>query len=337
MSEVFSPNLIIDPDSPAYSLEPAILATRESMNKQDSRQIYEDLKAKTELINGLAVTSHASNDSPELYSSTECAVFWDAFGMGQDNARRTRPEFLARMLRLAGIRDTDGYYLPLFSVASPGFGSSLPLSWWEKRAIANDGEFGFVAKAGLKAVEQRGSFQKVHAIGISQNANTVLSTARRSFKRNFDIGVEIACDPTNSEERRPYAELLSDFTKDGDMDTERSNSNVCAQLEGVNRLGMAQLILSGLMPINSLMMARGMAKNRFFEDVSETLAEQGAERITVAYGSQSLMAKPATIEPALAQLPDVFSIRIEGADHAWMENYPLLGKVCLAGFNARAA
>ena len=338
MREVFIPSHTVPADLPDLRFDEPVLQARFDMNREDPGRLITNLRDQVYKIDKTA-TALLAGPEPGNYSSTEGIIFYDSFGMGVDSARLTRPEYLRRVLEHADVRDGDGRYLPVSWIASPGFKSSYNLSNSQKKEIRKEGNFGHIAAAGLRVAELL-KWQRVHLFGVSMGGDIALAGAGRQFSKNFDIGTVFDCDPTNSQQRRPYIQLARDFTADSDLAPARAASGIRAQQAEIKPIrGNIQFDYSVLRPISARTLAQGMAHDRFQEDAHRVLTEGRAHRLVVAYSANGHIVKPAIIEPQLAALSQVdkmnrlTSVRIEGGDHTWMDNYPLLGQVALLGFS----
>lgn len=336
MAEVFKPTKTITPTMPGFEYSGAVLSTREQMNGEDPAQLTRQLRARVQNVGQQAI-AYLSGPLPERRSSREGVIFYDSFGMGVDNARLTRPEYLRRVLKEAEVYDHDGLSLPFVWIAAAGLHSNYELSSIEKDIIVDDGDFSPIANTGLIVAEWF-RWERVHLFGPSMGGNTALAGAGSTFAKNFDLGTVIDCDPTNTEVRRP-SQLRKDFMADGDLKPAREASGVDAQLANIKFVrGNLQFLYSALMSINRHVMVRGMIHDRFKHDADQALSAGEVDRLLVAYSDNGHIVEPEIIEPQLSELhqadPDgrLMSVRIEGVDHTWMDNYLLLGEVALLGF-----
>jgi len=78
----------------------------------------------------------------------------------------------------------------------------------------------------------------------------------------------------------------------------------------------------------------GMTANTFERRVQEIINEGRVDRLVVGYGSESRVAKPRVIEPALQRLHDEFdtsgiltSVKIAGGNHTWGDQMTILAKL----------
>lgn len=336
MAEVFKPTKTIAPTMPGFEYSGAVLSAREQMNREDSDQLTQLLRDRVQNVGKQAI-AYLSGPLPERRSSREGVIFYDSFGMGVDNARLTRPEYLRRVLNEAEIYDHDGLSLPFVWIAAAGLHSNYELSSIEKVMVADGGDFSPMANTGL-LVAERFKWERVHLFGPSMGGNTALAGASSIFAKNFDVGTVIDCDPTNTEARQP-SQLRKDFMADSDLKPAREASGVDAQLANIKFVrGNLQFFYSTLMSINRNVMIKGMTHDHFKVDADQALSVGQVDRILVAYSDNGHIVNPKIIEPQLSELHQadtagrLMSVCIEGVDHTWMDNYPLLGEVALLGF-----
>ena len=253
-----------------------------------------------------------------------------------------RAEFIREVAKSANIRDETGKLKPVIMLASPGVhGSKLNLDRDEKRQIRH-GDLGPAAKELLGAVAARG-YGKVALLGFSGGADMALAGARLAYSRNLDIGGLSIGDPAGVENRESLSILAKDFYAAApNLEQSAREFGLAALDEARSGKGeYTRFILSGLHPINWSVIARGLGHDLFEENMQTVINEDRMLKRTldkvVGYGGTSAITKPELIEPSLARLRDrimdednrLISIRVDGKDHSWGDQLPLLAKLYL--------
>ncbi len=330
-SDEFKPTEIWTPNKTEFYLEPAILAARESMNRENTDELIHKLLSKVERDNGLAYAV-LNGDSPAEYSSTDAIVMFDTFSVGPSANRLARAEFIRRVAKQAGVTDSDGKFKPVIFLASPGPGSNLHLSPEQRRGLKN-GEMGIAAQEMLAVVRKK-EIGQVALAGFSQGAAMAAAAARQAFNSGLDIKSLSVGDPPTVEARKPYTQLQPDFMKDTDFAPAIEATGLNIQGSTLNWVDMLRAGAGMLRPINHSII-KAMSSDTFEANVQELIDEGILDKIVVGYGSDSKITKPGFIEPALHRLSQrdtdeiLTTIKVVGANHTWGDNLPVLAKLYL--------
>lgn len=186
----------------------------------------------------------------------------------------------------------------------------------------------------LQAVSGR-AIGRVALLGFSQGADMALAGAHIAHEANLDARALAIGDPA-AITARPLPNLVHDFfsasTKDINQAVEATGLDAQKVAYGSGARGIFQFGVSALFPTNVNIM-RGLSKSAFEANMQAVLDQGEVNRPVVAYGGDSAIAKPDIIEPALESLYDkygessILSIKIDGANHAWSNQFTLLAKL----------
>ena len=301
------------------------------MNAIAPKQLFEDLKKEVkESPNG---TRYAimRGDNPNEYSETDALVMFNPFANTATPNMLVRAEFVRRVAEKEDITDHEGKLKPVIMLASPGInGSHLNLTAAERQSL-RQGELGPSAEKMLKVVEAE-EFGQVALLGYSLGADMVLAGARNAYPANLDLDSIAVGDPVGVEDRT-RAKLITDFMKAPDLKGSVSRTGLDAQEKALNTKDLITFGLSAVGNSANRAYQSGMSKDTFEERAGQIIEENMYRKFIVGYGSDSLIAKPDSIEPALDNLSmgafhnDFISVKINGGNHTWGDQLPLLAKL----------
>jgi hypothetical protein len=334
----FRPTEIWTPDEDGFELEEPIELARLSINQKNSQELINNLKSQVKKSESGVRYAILRGEKPAEYSNTEAAAMFNLHANGATSNMLVRSEFLREVFRFADVRDEEGKLLPLIMLAAPGYrGSNLKLSSEAKKQTKN-GELGPLSKELLHAVSEQ-SIGRVSLLGFSLGADLALAGTIESDPANLDVqGVSVG-DPTGVVDRG-IIKLLKDFYAAApDLEARADKSGINALRPArEERLGYLKFLASMLYPINLPTNHETLSKNRFEQYTQQVLKQDKIDLLTVGYGGESTITRPADIEPAIASLynhngEDSFtSIRVEGVQHTWGDQLTLLAKLYLRAF-----
>jgi len=320
-------------------LDEAVGQARDKMNREDTSALIDSLKEQVRYAENGVAYAVLKSDKPEEYSDSEALVMFNPFANPASSNMLVRAEFIREVARFSNVRDEAGKLKPVIMLASPGrkarMGSQLNLTG-EERGIIKKGDLGPAAKELLHAVSTL-EVGKVAMLGFSQGADMALAGARKAYSVNLDTTAVSVGDPSGVEKRNRI-KLGIDFSKAGPKQLKDSvkRTGLTAQDKAADTFGdlVFGFGLSAAQKINRLVLAKGMGKNSFETHAQDLLRGGELDKLVVAYGSNSEIAKPKAIEPALHRLHSEFdagniltSIRVEGGDHTWGDQLTLLARL----------
>jgi len=315
-------------------LDEPIERARWEMNAKDTAQLVDSLRHKLQRSDKGVAYAVLDGDRPQDYSTTEAMVYFDSLSVGPSANRLVKAEFIREVAAhsdLEGARDTRGKLKPVILIASPGPGSDLRLNSEERKQIKK-GDFGPAAAEYLRAISELG-LGKIATLGFSKGSKDALAAVLVAGQANLDVD-RTAVGEHPGTEKRNLGQLTSDFGKAGTKELEeaKARTGLAAQEASLNKRDMARFVAGLAKPINWTLI-KGMRANTFEKEVQEILDRGLVERLVVGYGSESAIAKPQAIEPALNRLHQkyaderLFSIKVRDGNHAWGDQLPLLAKL----------
>lgn len=337
----FKPTEIWTPRSDNFELGEAIDRARYEINRKDPDRLIDELKSSVRRSDNGVVYTVLMGDHPEEYSETDALVMFNPFANTGTSNMLVRAEFIREVAKNADVRDQNGKLKPVIMLASPGIRGSRPkLSGDEKNKIRN-GNLGPAIKEFLAAVSAL-EYGKVALLGFSFGADMAVSGASHAYDANLDI-TELSVGEPAAVETRSRPELGIDFIKSGGQFQESiSEGGLKAQKKAIGKnnfsltriLDYARFGIVSLTPTNRALWSY-LGHNLFERQLQEIFDNGTVDRTVVAYGSRSHIAKTSSIEPQLARLHSLVgdnrltSIKVEGKDHSWGDQLPLLAKLYL--------
>lgn len=331
-TKIWRPEEVTDP-----LLDEAVTQAVYEMNQENPGELIDSLQKNKEVSENGVAFSVLKGENPAKYSDTEALVLFNPFANTISPNTLVKAEFIRRVAEKLEIHDDEGKLKPVVMLASPGIGgSSSKLSLGkEERQRIKKGELGIVASEMLQTVSEK-DLGRVSLFGFSQGADMALAAANRVSEHNLDAQELSIGDPAGTEDRG-LIKIMSDFGKATDLkpsiestglDAQKAAiGNTVAQIKDFSRFGAASLMRT------NLVLARGMGNDTFLREAQELLDQGEIEKMVVAYGGDSAIAKPESIEPALDQLHRedeegvLTSIKVEEANHTWGDNLRLLAKL----------
>lgn len=333
------PTEIWTPNSNSFELGDAIQNARREMNGQDPSKLIDRLKQDVQRPDTGIVFAILKGEHPEEYSQTDALVLFNAFAQTATPNMLVQAEFIRLVAKYENVRDNQGKLKPVIMLASPGIlGSRLNLSKEDKRQI-REGSLGVAAEKLLRAVSAQ-EYGRVALLGFSAGADLALSGAQKTQTSNLDLRAISIGDPAGVENRKKY-QLAVDLVKSASHLQEAIESGkIIAQKAaiGSSPLGVIRnrdFIRFGgisLTPTNRAIWA-ALGHNNFESQMQGLLRDEGLDKIVVGYGGESDVTKPSAIEPSLLSLHNqtthkrLISVRIEGKNHPWGNQLPLLAKL----------
>lgn len=330
----FTPTELWTPDAETFELGAPIHQALDEMNSKDPTHLIDSLQRSVEHSESGVAYAVLKGEQPGEYSDSEALVMFNPYANAATPNMLVRAEFIREVARFSDVRDGQGKLKPVVMLASPGIeGSSLRLSRDERHELRK-GELGPAARELLHVVSEQ-EIGRVTLLGFSQGADLALAGARSAYSANLDTHAVAIGDPAGVEARSLHR-LAGDFFKVGAKDLKHAigATGLNAQQAALG-LGVADFMrfgVSALRPTN-LRLYNALGKDTFEAHMQEVLSEGVVEKLAVAYGSDSAIAKPATIEPALERLyaahgEDSFiSIKVAGGKHTWGDQLTLLSKL----------
>lgn len=309
-----------------------------AMNSLDSGDLVKDLRKEVKHLESGITYAILRGNNPSEYSITDALVMFNPFANGATDNMLVRAEFIRQVARFSDIRDAEGKLKPVIMLASPAIshGSGIKFKKEEREQIKK-GELGPAASELLVAVAVS-NFGNVALFGFSQGADMAVAGARRAYRGNLDVSSLAVGDPAG-DEYRTGLDLGKDFMKAGSKKLKESvNATSLKALKEAqgSPLGLGLFAASALKRANRGLW-HGMTMNTFESHMSQLLREGIIDKIVAGYGSDSAIAKPEKIEPALKRLHDrdssnkFISIRVNGANHTWGDRLTLLAKLYMTG------
>jgi hypothetical protein len=330
-STSFIPTEIWDVSDP---LDEVVEKARTEINQKDPVALIDNLQKRVKSSENGIKYAILSGETPAEYSDTDALVMFNPFANAATPNMLVRAEFIRKVARFYDIRDSNGKLKPVVMLASPGIDGSKPkLSVVGRRKIMK-GDLGPAAMElmhGISTLE----IGDVALLGYSQGADMVLAAAKTANSANLDVHTASVGDPAGVE-KRSAVKLLIDFAGGANMKPSIERSGVEAQKESVGRgrFELARFVGSVMTsPIDNIGLGLGMRANSFEASVQQILDDKRLDKLVVGYGSDSKIAKPQAVEPALQRLHGhdtdgiLSSVRINGADHTWDNQMPLLAKL----------
>ncbi len=335
-SEQFIPSEIWTPTHEHSELDEPIQRALNEMNLKNSGQLIDSLKQSVEHSKLGVSFAVLKGENPSEYSDSEALVMFNPFANAATPNMLVRAEFIREVAKYSDVRDADGKLKPVVMLASPGLaGSSLRLTREERQGLRK-GELGPAARELLRAVSEK-EIGQVALLGFSQGADVAVAGARSAYSAHLDIQAVAAGDPAGVE-TRGMRELVGDFFKAGVKDlkeaVDATGLDVQKKALGTGTVDFSRFGISAMRPTN-LAMYKGLGANVFESRVQEILDEGKVNKLVVAYGAKSAIAKPEEIEPTLQSLHEydsqniLTSISIEGSKHTWGDELTLLAKLCM--------
>lgn len=300
------------------------------MNAIEPKKLVDELTREVkEAPNGIKYAVLRGNN-PEKYSDTDALVMFNPHANTATPNMLVRAELIRRVAEKENVVDAQGKLKPVIMLSSPGIGgTSLELTKEERRFL-RCGEFGPAAEKMLKAVEAEG-FGHVALLGYSEGADMAMAGARGAYSANIDLDSVAVGDPVGVESRS-RAQLLTDFMKAPDLKPSIERTGLDVQQKALNTGDMMRFLLSAATPTN-LRFYKGMTVDSFEARANEIIEEDRFRKFVIGYGENSAISKPEAIEPTLDRLGmnaghnDLISIRVNGANHTWGDQLPLLAKL----------
>lgn len=317
----------------SHFTEPVQRALHE-MNQKDPAQLISSLKDSVEQSEGGVTYAILKGDNPSEYSDTEALVMLNPFATAATTNMLVWTEFIREVAKYSDVRDSEGKLKPTIMLANPGLGGSkMKLEREEWRGVKN-GELGPAARELLRAVSEK-EFGQVALLGYSKGADMALAGARSAYSANLDTKGVAVGDPCGVEERsRPI--LIADMSKAGPKSVTDAIkvTGLDAQKKafGSGTIDFMRFGLSAIRPAN-LALGKGLGAEVFAERVQEILDEGVVEKLVVAYGSETSIARPEKIEPAIRRLYEIngrasfMSVKVANGDHMWGNQLNLLAKL----------
>lgn len=329
--------------TPDMQLDEPVLRAVEIFNSQDPKSQREELRQKIEVSPDGIVYAVLDENQPQEYSSTEAIVEYLPFANTATDNMLERAEFIRLVAKLSGITDSDGKFLPVIMLASPGIGGSRLSLDNEQLLKIRSGDLGVLAKELLRAVEIR-DFGRIALVGFSQGADVALAAEQHADAANLDVrGIAIG-DPAGIA-KRGIVPLGRDFLSTGTKDLKKSveASGLEHKMESIDMADFARFLSSIILSRTNHKVWQGLGYNSFSGDLTRALTGRQAIKgnlstIAVGFGSESAIAKPEVLVPLLeeAKQYDVHniltSIKVEGANHTWGDQLTLLATLYMRAF-----
>jgi hypothetical protein len=315
-------------------LSPSVSDAIWDINQESPRQLISDLLTHEQRSKRSIKHSVLVGNNPGEYSATDALVIFNPFANGLTPNMLVRGEFVRRVAKFRGVTDDEGKYKPVILLANPDL-RDCNLRYIDKTdtELVRQGEFGPHAKELLGAVSERG-FGRVSLAGFSLGADMVLAAGREAYSGNLDVAAIAIGDPVGVESRSRRT-LLRDFTRTGNKALKQSINNSGIEAQKVATDGLVGLVSFGISAAvikANRAQYKGMGVDSFIGRSYEIIKQGKVGKITVAYGSESLITKPTSIEPSLALIDEdypnrVESIKVNGANHAWGDQLTLLARL----------
>jgi hypothetical protein len=338
-TETSTPTEIWTPEDSSFSYGEAIEQARLEMNSKNPDQLIHELKRQVKRSDNGIVYATLKGNKPEEYSETDAMVTFSPFANTATANMLVRAEFIRTVAEKSGVTDAHGKLKPVIMLAAPGiYGSRLRLNHAEKNQIRS-GDLGPAAREFLDSVSAL-DFGRVALLGFSQGADLALSAIQKAESSNLDARTLSIGEPPDVKERRAYELALDFLASNGQLQKSISLGELTAQGQAVGRQAFSlnrnrDLVRFGgtaLTPSN-LMLWSGMSKNSFEKNMQAALQAGKIDKIIVGYGSKGKVTPAETIEPILSRLHEqvddsrLISIKVEGKDHSWGDQLPLLAKL----------
>jgi thioesterase domain-containing protein len=339
----FQPTEVWTPHTEDHRFDSIIEDARGRMNSKNPDQLIHELRQSVHHSAEDIVYAILEGDGTEAYSKSDALVMFNPFANAATDNMLIRAEFIREAAKSANIRDDAGDLKPVIMLASPGVsGSHLNLNREDKHQIRH-GDLGPAAKELLGAVAAQ-KYGSVALLGFSQGADMAIAGARSAYSANLDVAALGVGDPAGVKNRH-WSMLAANFlASSGQFDESIKSGGIDAQerVIGKNMLSInrnqdfARFAAGAFVPPNaSLWLA--LSRNSFEKNMEEALENNEVKRFVVGYGEKSHIARQESIEPSLARLHDLvasadnrlISIRVDGKDHPWGDQLPLLARLCL--------
>ena len=330
----FTPTELWTPDAEAFDLGAPIHSAIAEMNSKDSSQLIDSLQKSVEHSESGIVYAVLKGSAPGEYSDTEALVMFNPYANAATPNMLVRAEFIREVARFSDVRDVQGKLKPVVMLASPGInGSSLRLNRDERQEVRK-GELGPAARELLHVVSEK-EIGRITLLGFSQGADLALAGARSAYAANLDTHAIAIGDPAGAEERN-MPRLAGDFFKAGAKDLKQAvGATGLAAQQGALGFGLVDFLRFGASAVRptNLRLYKALGANTFEAHVQEILDEGTVDRLVIGYGSNSAIAKPEAIEPAMQRLYDTngddsfISIKVAGGKHTWGDQLTLLSKL----------
>lgn len=341
VTQKFEPTEIWTPAAENFRLGEAIERARAVMNSKDPEKLIADLKANVQKSENGIRFAVLKGEQPQEYSETDALVMFNPFANTATPNMLVRAEFIREVAKQANVRDKAGKLRPVIMLAAPGIlGSHIQLDRADKQQIRK-GNLGPAVQELLKAVTAQ-NFGRLALLGFSQGADLAITGARSASYHNLDVDRLGVGDPAAVKERRAYEIALDFFKSGGQFDESIQAGRIDAQQKAVGARTLSTTRLkdyarftgTSLLPTN-LALWKALSRDTLEANLQDVLDNGVVDKIVVGYGSDSHVSLPEVLEPTLARLHQnvgvnrLISVRVDGKDHSWGDQLPLLAKLYL--------